>query len=213
MGDLEDRYLFPHQAFRVLLSDRELALARGLDSPEKVQAFLASEVAYNFEPDGTTAYGPVEVLHRRTAHCFEGAVFAAAMMWFHGWEPLVVLLEAPRDFDHNLVVYRRDGLWGSVSQSRHEELRGKPASFASLRELVLSYYPDYYSDWTHDRSDLTLRGFSPPIDLRGFGPGWVTSPGAWHLYFRLLDGVRLEKLFPAGEADRWYEYPPESLYD
>jgi hypothetical protein len=88
-----------------------------------------------------------------------------------------VLLEATRDFDHNLIVYRRAGLWGSVSQSRHEELRGKPPTFASLRELVLSYYPDYFSDWTHDRNDLTLRGFSPPIDLRAFGPGWVTCSG------------------------------------
>jgi len=183
-----------------------------LDSPQKGQAFLSAEVSYNFEPEGPTAYGPVEVLRRRAAHCVEGAVFAAALLWYPGGEPLLVLLEAPRDFDHNLVVYRRDGLWGSVSQSRHEELRGKPPRFPSLRELVLSYYPDYYSDWTHDPTDLTLRGFSPPIELRAFGPGWVTG-GGWHLYFRLLDGVRLERLFPAGEAERWYEYPREHLYD
>ena len=204
---------FPHAAFRVLLDDGELALARSLDSPEKIQAFLAAEVAYNFEPDGATAYGPVEVLRRRTAHCFEGAIFAAALFWLHGWEPLLVLLEAPRDFDHNLIVYRRAGLWGSVSQSRHEELRGKPPTFASLRELVLSYHPDYFSDWTHDRNDLTLRGFSSPIDLRTFGSGWVACSGAWHLYFHLVDGVRLEKLFSTGEADRYYGYPLEDLYD
>jgi hypothetical protein len=205
--------LFPHQAFRTLLADEQLALVRSLDSPEKVQEFLAAEVAYNFEPSGITAYGPVEVLRRRTAHCFEGAVFAAALLWFHGWEPVLVLLEALQDFDHNLIVYRRGGLWGSVSQSRHEELRGKPPAFVSLRELVLSYYPDYYSDWTHDPNDLTLRGFSQPIDLRAFGPGWVTSTGAWHLYYHLLDGVRLEKLFPEGEADRYYTYPLEHLYE
>jgi hypothetical protein len=207
-----EQVVFPREELRVLLDDRELELVRGLDGPDKVQAFLAAEVAYNFEPDGPTAYGPVEVLRRRTAHCFEGAIFAAALLWFHGWDPLLVLLEAPQDFDHNLVVYRRGGMWGSVSQSRHEELRGKPPRFPSLRELVLSYYPDYFSDWTHDRNDLTLRGFSPPIDLRTFGPGWVTG-GGWHLYFHLLDGVRLEKLFPAGEADRWYGYPLADLYD
>jgi hypothetical protein len=204
---------FPRQEFRALLDDRELELVRSLNSPDKVQTFLAAEVAYNFEPDGATAYGPVEVLRRRTAHCFEGAIFAAALLWFHGWEPLLVLLEAPRDFDHNLVVYRQQGQWGSVSQSRHEELRGKPARFQTLRELVLSYYPDYFSDWTHDRNDLTLRGFSPPIDLRSFGLGWVTCSGAWHLYFHLLDGVRLEKLFPDCEADRYYAYPLQDLYD
>jgi len=208
-----DTILFPHAAFRVRLADDELALARSLDCPEKIQEFLANQVAYNFEPDGATAYGPVEVLRRRTAHCFEGAVFAASLMWFHGWEPLLVLLEAPRDFDHNLVIYRRGGLLGSVSQSRHEELRGKPAAFASLRELVLSYYPDYFSDWTHDRNDLTLRGFSQPIDLRRFGSGWAASTGAWHLYYRLLDGVRLEKLFPADGEEQFYTYPLESLYE
>jgi len=204
---------FPREELRISLRDEELALVRSLDSPEEIQAFLAAEVAYNFEPDGATAYGPIEVLRRRAAHCFEGAVFAAALMWFHGWEPLLVLLEAPRDFDHNLVVYRRDGLLGSVSQSRHEELRGKPPRFATLRELVLAYYPDYFSDWTHDRNDLTLRGFSRPIDLRGFGARWAASTGAWHLYHHLLDGVLLEKLFPAGEADRYYCYPLEDLYD
>ena len=204
---------FPREELRIALGDAQLALVKSLDSPEQVQDFLTREVSYNFEPDGTTAYGPVEVLRRRTAHCFEGAVFAAAMLWYHGWDPLVVLLEAPQDFDHNLVVYRRDGLWGSVSMSRHEELRGKPPRFASVRELALSYHPDYFSDWTHDRNDLTLRGFSEPIDLRRFGPGWVASTGAWHLYHHLLDGVRLEKLFPAGEQDRYYHYPPEHLYD
>jgi len=204
---------FPHERLRVALNDAEWALFRCLDSPEKVQEFLAREVSYNFEPDGTTAYGPVEVLRRRTAHCFEGAVFAASALWGHGWEPLLVLLEAPRDFDHNLVVYRRDGRWGSVSQSRHEELRGKPPAFTGLRELVLSYYPDYYSDWTHDPSDLTLSGFSEPIDLRRFGASWAASSGAWHLYYHLLDGVRIEKLFPADGEELFYSYPLESLYE
>ncbi len=43
--------------------------------------------------------------------------------------------------------------------------------------------------------------------------GVIAATGAWHLYHHLLDGVRLEKLFPAGEQDRYYFYPPEHLYD
>jgi len=202
---------FPSQAFLAALTADELALVGRLDSPERIQAWLADQLQYNFEADGETAMGPIRVLRTRLAHCFEGAIFAAALFWYHGLPPHLVLLEAPQDFDHNLIVYTRDGKVGSVSQSRHPELRGKPAVYDSLRELVLAYYPDYYSDWTHDPQDLTLRGFSEPIDLRKFGAAWVTDPEVWEIYRTYTEGVRLEKLFPSGDEDRFYAYPEEHM--
>jgi hypothetical protein len=202
---------FPRSVFQAALGAQESRIVEGLRSPEEIQAFLTNEVRYNFEPDGETAYGPLEVLRRRTAHCFEGAIFAAALMWYRGWDPLLVLLEAPEDFDHNLIIYTREGRLGSVSQSRHPELRGKAPSFGGLRELVLSYYPDYYSDWTHDPNDLTLRGFSEPIDLRRFGSLWVTAVEVWDIYRRYAEGVRFERLFPAAGQERCYLYPEEHL--
>lgn len=202
---------FPQAAFAAALDAKERRLVRTLNSPEAMQAFLTEQVSYNFEPAGETAYGPVQVLKRRTAHCFEGALFAAALMWRHGWDPLLVLLEAPQDFDHNLIIYWREGRVGCVSQSRHAELRGKAPSFPTLRDLVLSYYPHYYSDRTHDPNDLTLRGFSETIDLRRFGSGWVTAPEIWELYRSYAEGVRFEKLFPADGEERFYSYPAEHL--
>jgi hypothetical protein len=202
---------FPFSAFQAALGAQERRSIEGLRDPETIQAFLAEEVRYNFEPDGETAYGPLEVLRRRTAHCFEGAIFAAALMWYQGWDPLLVLLEAPEDFDHNLIIYSRNGRLGSVSQSRHPELRGKAPRFSGLRELVMSYYPDYYSDRTHDPNDLTLRGFSEPVDLRRFGSGWVTADEVWEMYRSYAAGVRFERLFPAAGEEPHYLYPAEHL--
>jgi hypothetical protein len=182
-----------------------------LNDPWSLQAFIADEIRYNFESDRPTAFGPIEVLKRRTAHCFEGAVFAAAVLWYQGYPPTLVLLEAPQDYDHNLIVFQEGGKIGSVSQSRHRELLGKPPMFDSLRDLVLSYYPDYYSDWTGNRDELTLRGFSEPIDLRKFGSDWVLAEEVWSVYREFLVGVRFEKLFPDDPADRYYEYPEEHL--
>ena len=202
---------FPHDAFNAGLTPDERTLADRLSAPEAIQAFLAEYVSYNFEPDGATARGPVEILRRREAHCFEGAIFTAALFWRLGIDPLLVLLEAPQDFDHNLVIYTRQGKYGCVSQSRHAKLRGKPAIYPSLRDLALAYYPDYTSDWTHDPNELTLRGFSQPIDLRRYGTAWVTAPEVWDIYHTFIEGVPLEKLFPESEADRIYYYPEEHL--
>ena len=202
---------FPHDAFNAGLTPDERTLADRLSAPEAIQAFLAEQVSYNFEPDGATARGPVEILRRREAHCFEGAIFTAALFWRLGIDPLLVLLEAPQDFDHNLVIYTRQGKYGCVSQSRHAKLRGKPAIYPSLRDLALAYYPDYTSDWTHDPNELTLRGFSQPIDLRRYGTAWVTAPEVWDIYHTFIEGVPLEKLFPESEADRIYYYPEEHL--
>jgi hypothetical protein len=204
---------FPFDAFRAALKPRERKLVDSLDTPEKVQEYLAGNVRYNQEPDGATARGPIPVLRTRVAHCFEGAIFAAALLWYHGRPPTLVLLEAPQDFDHNLIIYERDGKVGCVSQSRHKVLLGKPAIYASTRDLALAYYPDYTSDWSHDPNDYTLRGFSEPIDLRKYGAGWVVADEVWDIYNTFVIGVRFEMLFPTSEAERFYAYPEEHLLE
>lgn len=204
---------FPHAQLRALLTPQELAQVESLDTPSRVQDFLRNELRYNFEENGETALSAVEVLRSHTAHCFEGALFAAGMLWYHRRPPTLVLLEAPQDYDHNLLIYWENGKAGSVAMSRHQELLGKPAIYPSIRDLVLAYYPDYYSDWTEERDELTLRGFSEPIDLRKFGSGWVLGPGAWEVYKQYLVGVRLEMLFPVSPGEKYYYYPQEFLED
>src|ERR1044071_9165836 len=70
----------------------ELQLFRKL-SPEKIQKYL-DDLPYNKEKDGETCYSPRLVLRHNTAHCFEGALFAAAALRVGGRPPLILDLEA-----------------------------------------------------------------------------------------------------------------------
>jgi len=84
-----------------------------LTTPVKIQQFLDNEIGYNQEPHGATCYSPSTVLRERVAHCMEGALLAAMALRNLGYPPLLVDLEAVRDSDHVLAVYRVDGHWNS----------------------------------------------------------------------------------------------------
>ncbi len=153
------------------LTRDETALLRSLRTPEKVQAYLDG-LAYNLEPDGDTLRSPRRVMRDRTAHCAEGAFFAAAAFRVNGRPPLIVDLESVRDDDHILAVYRDAGLWGAVATSKFAGLRFRAPVYRTVRELVMSYFEDYYN-WDGER---TLRAFSRPISLARFDRiDWMTS--------------------------------------
>lgn len=153
------------------LTRGESSLLRSLRTPERVQKFLDG-LAYNLEPDGDTLRSPRRVMRDRTAHCAEGAIFAAAAFRMNGRPPLIVDLEAVRDDDHVLAVYRDRGLWGAVATSKFAGLRFRAPVYRSVRELVMSYFEDYYN-WDGER---TLRAHSRPISLARFDRiGWMTS--------------------------------------
>ena len=150
---------------------REIAVLRRLDTPVKVQAFV-ERLRYNLEPDGDTCRSPRRVLRDWTAHCAEGAIFAAAAFRVHGWPPLLMDLEAVRDDDHVLAAYRDRGLWGAVGMSKFAGLRHRAPVHRTVRELAISFFNDYYN---YD-GELTLRRYSRPISLARFDPlGWMTS--------------------------------------
>lgn len=90
------------------LSPEELGLLKSLNRPEKIQAFLDNEVHYNPE---TTCRSPRRVIRDRRAHCAEGALFAAAALDANGSPPLIIDMEAIRDDDHLLTVFREHGRW------------------------------------------------------------------------------------------------------
>ncbi len=185
------------RALGLRFGEQELTVLAALDTPQKVQQFLDTEITYNNDhatPDSEeTAWTPKQVLARANAHCFEGAMFAYAVNTLHGHEPRLVLLEASQDSDHNLVVYRdaATGLYGCNAHSAFPNLEGRPPRFADLRRLSESYHPYYYSDRSRDPSDLTLVGYSEPIDLVArHGTGWIDSDtDLWDLYFSYIDGA------------------------
>ncbi|MFA5860035.1 MAG: hypothetical protein WC955_13320, partial [Elusimicrobiota bacterium] len=66
---------------------------RELNSPAKIQGYLNS-LKFNFEKRGDTCMSPRFVIKNKTAHCMEGAMFAAAALEFLGFKPLVMDLRA-----------------------------------------------------------------------------------------------------------------------
>lgn len=145
---------------------------RRLDSPEKIQRFLDIDVAYNKERHGATCRSPRRVLADRTAHCLEGALFGAAALRAHGYPPLLLDLEAIRDDDHVLAIFRRRDHWGAVAKSNYAGLRYREPVYRTLRELVMSYFEHYYNL----DAEKTLRGYSRPVNLARFDSiAWMTA--------------------------------------
>jgi hypothetical protein len=153
-------------------SPSERRLLRSLRTPVKIQKFLDEEIGYNVEPNGDTCYSPRLVLREGVAHCMEGALLAAAALRAIGHPPLLVDLEAVRDSDHVLAVYRVDGHWGALAKSDYSGLRSREPVYGSIRELVMSYFEHYYNP----AGEKTLRGFSRPVHLARFDRGgWMTA--------------------------------------
>ena len=149
---------------------RERAVFRRLNTPEKVQDFL-DRLAYNKEIGGVTCRSPRRVLRDHTAQCMEGALFGAAALRMLGHPPLLLDLEAERDDDHVLAIFRSRGHWGAVAKSNYSGLRYREPVYRTLRELVMSYFEHYYNL----RREKTLRRYSRPVDLRRFDSiGWMT---------------------------------------
>jgi hypothetical protein len=151
---------------------RERKILRRLTTPAAIQRFLDDEIAYNLEPDGDTCHSPRTVLRQGVAHCMEGAMLAAAALRRLGHPPLLVDLEAVRDTDHVLAVYRSHGHWGAVAKSDYSGLRSREPVYKSIRELVMSYFEHYFNP----AGEKTLRAYSRPVNLRQFDDReWMTS--------------------------------------
>jgi hypothetical protein len=154
---------------------------RGLRTPAGIQK-LMDAMPYHL---ADTAWSPRRVLHEMTAHCLEGAIFAAAALRAIGFPPLIVDLEAEHDTDHVIAVYRVDGHWGALAKSNYAGCRYREPVYRTLRELAMSYFEDYFNL----RGERSLRTFSKPVDLRRFDKReWMTTgEPVWFIPEYLLD--------------------------
>jgi hypothetical protein len=154
------------------LTRGEWALLKGLKTPSGIQQFLDERLAYDLEEDGPRCRSVRRTLQAGKAHCMSGALVAAAALRVLGHPPLLVDLEAVRDDDHVLAVYRVDGCWGAVAKSNYSGLRSREPVYRTLRELVMSYFEHYYNL----QGEKTLRNYSRPVNLARFDShGWMTS--------------------------------------
>jgi hypothetical protein len=151
---------------------RDRKILRTLTTPARIQRFLDYEIGYNLESGVDTCYSPRTVLRQGVAHCMEGAMLAALALRRLGHPPLLVDLEAVRDTDHVLAVYRANGRWGAVAKSDYSGLRSREPVYRNIRELVMSYFEHYFNP----AGEKTLRTYSRPINLRQFDRhSWMTS--------------------------------------
>ncbi len=190
-GEVNLRY---HQLMQPL-SASELRILKSLRTPTKIQDFLDT-IPMNFEKHGETCMSPRSVLRERKAHCIEGAMLAAAALRLHGYKPLLVDMKAtPKDFDHVIAVFQEGKHWGAISKTNHGVLRYREPIYASIRELVMSYFHEY----TTDDGRKTLRSYSRPVNLSIFDHlDWLTDEDdVWHIPIYLDEAKHYPLLKPA----------------
>jgi hypothetical protein len=172
------------ELFDQSLTPSERRLVSRLTTPFKIQAFL-DEIPYS----GEERYRcPLTVLRDRKGHCFDGAIFAAAMLRRIGYPPLILdMLPNKRDDDHLLALYKVDGRWGAVAKSNFVGLRFREPVYRTLRELVLSYFEFYYNV----AGEKTLRAYTAPLNLSAFDKlHWMTRDEPLDRIGERLDEIR-----------------------
>lgn len=159
--------------FSPLLSPEERKFFQRLSTPSKIQDYLDT-LPINFELKGETYFSPRRTIREATAHCFEGAVLAAAALAWHGQEPLLVDLKtAEPDIDHVVTLFKSGTYWGAISKTNHPMLRWRDPVYKSIRELAMSYFHEYFFS---PGGKKTLRSYSRPFSLARFDPRqWLTA--------------------------------------
>ena len=178
------------------LSRSAAARLTALRTPERIQDFVAN-LRWNHQTDGPTAMSVAGVLQVEKAHCIEAAFVAACALWLGGQPPLLIDLGAARgDVDHVMALFRRGRHWGAISKSNSPFLRYRDPIYRSLRELTLSFFPQYIKN-----RRKTLRTYSVPVDLRRHDPAiWVTHGGFCHEMVDILTSARHYDILPTGKG-------------
>ena len=172
------------------LNEKELRILKSLNTPRKIQDFL-NKIPINFEEKEDTCFSPRMVLKNNKAHCMEGALFAAAALRVNGEKPLIVDLNAnEKDDDHVLCVFQRRGFWGAIGKTNHAVLRYREPIYKSIRELVMSFFHEYFDD----KGKKNLRKYSLPVDLSKLDRlNWMASEeDVWFIH----DYLHKVKHFP-----------------
>ncbi len=148
--------------FNTLLTPNEKKIITGLDSPYKIFQFLDTVKYYS----GDRNRSVINVLRDRQAHCLDGGLFAATMLYKLGFPAVIIdlLPEPGTDEDHILAVFQQNNLWGCVAKSNFTGLRYRDPLYGSLRDLVLSFLEVYFNR----EGFKTLRSYTRPIKLKYF---------------------------------------------
>ena len=181
--------------FESQLGPSERDLLDGLNKPDRIQSYL-NAVPYS---EDEFYRCPLRVLRDRKAHCFDGALFAATVLRRFGHPPVILeLIPNARDDDHVLALYKYGGFWGAVAQSNFTGLRYREPVYRSLRELVMSYFEDFFNSL----GEKTLVGYRGPINLKVFDPlNWMTSDAGLETLSNEMDRYCIHPVITPEMAD------------
>jgi hypothetical protein len=154
---------------------KEFSIFKKLRSPAAIQDFV-NGFEMNFTGRRHTYASPLVVLETKKAHCMEGAMLAAAALWYLGYPPLLLDLKTTaKDDDHVVALFKEGGRWGAISKTNHAVLRYRDPVYRDPRELAMSYFNEYFLD----SGVKTMRSYSAPFDLLRYraahGDEWLTS--------------------------------------
>jgi hypothetical protein len=171
------------QLFSDRLTPAERRLWRGLTTPLKIQQFL-DETPYSTE---SRYRSPLTVMRERGAHCFDGALFAAAALRRLGHPPLILDLLPGDDDDHILALFKVEDAWGAVAKSNFVGLRYREPVYRTVRELVMTYFEPYFNV----KGRRTLRGYTVPLNLAAFDrANWLWEDSALDAIGERLGEIR-----------------------
>lgn len=174
------------------LTQKEKALLKKLNTPAKVQDFL-NGLKFNFEDKGETLKSPLFTFRTQKVHCFEGALLGAYILSLHNFTPYILHLKTTKgDYDHVIALFKQYNLWGALSKTNHAVLRYREPIYKNIRELVLSYFHEYFLN----NGKKTLRQYSKPLNLNIFGKNWMLlDRDLWHID-KKLDKIKHYDIMP-----------------
>lgn len=175
-------------------TEKEKELLKKLNTPERVQDFL-NGLKFNFEEKGETLKSPLFTLRARKAHCFEGALLGSYILSTHGFTPYVVHLKAGKgDYDHVITPFKIGKFWGALSKTNHAVLRYREPIYKNIRELVMSYFHEYFLD----NGVKTLRQYSALLNLNNLKnkKNWPTSENNLWWLDKGLDKIKHYDMVP-----------------
>ena len=70
-----------------------------------------------------------------------------------------------------MALFKKGKRWGAISKTNHGVLRYREPIYASVRELALSYFHEYFLP----NGRKTLISYSRPFNLNKYGTSWITS--------------------------------------
>ena len=157
------------QEFLQFLSTKNQKIIKELNTPELVQTFVDQKVIYDPDREDRTIE---EILDDGQGECYNGALLAATCLMVANFEVSLVRIEARGgDEEHILCVYKQNGYFGSIAQSKFLGLKGRKPIYRTVRDLVVSYQEFYFGF----DGKYTLLAFHQPISLENYQYAWLND--------------------------------------